>query len=663
MQNIVSNKSGLLWILSFFFALNWFHDYQFETLGLSILILFAWSYGMFSRGLQAGLRLEKAPVLILAGLFWLLVFASVFWSEVKPISLVAACIFSLMPLTFFAGALGGTRAGFKRTGYCLAVLFAGLSVWAIVQFFFLNAYLLGQARLPLSDPSSLGALFSLALFCSLGWVLADRPRREHVCAVALSILLVCGIMSTVARGPVFAFVPGIVFFLILLFPQVKARGRSLLLILVAGVAFFGLMQTGVQKRLDLGSRVFGTVALEENFNSNRMQVWKSTAEMIKDRPVAGTGIGTFSFYYPQYRSPDAVDTVYLAHNDPLQFWAELGVLGPLLFYVFVIAAALRSFHAFARLKDEAAQPDRIVLVSIFSALVAMVVQSHVSFNHYNPSILMITGFLLSVWFAVSRDALAPEKASFAPTGFSYAHKALLAMPFLFLGWLVFSLVAGEYFANRARDALFKEQMFEFADNINNAGRVSHGLTYRAYLLAVNVPMSILQEAEMTSKHIPAQQQTLYEQVAGYMQNVLAVNPLESSAYYYLGKVQTLVAKDIVADGTPSPEEYYNKTLALNPMHLGARMALMETYQKEGKGARAMLDVLEPGLNFVYVSPMTRQYYEAATRLYLEVGDYEKANVVMARMVEFDKRSSYSSKRQATSIPQAITGGDALLNNP
>lgn len=650
---------AILWFLAFVCAIYPINDWQIQFFVAAIFLLFGWTYTMLLRDLEQGWPLPRSPVLAFAGLFWLLITFSVFWSEVKPISLTGLCFFSVLPLTFFGGIMAGKEEYFKKLAKPLACLFAILSLWAVTQFFFLNNYFHGQARHPLADPSSLGALFSLALFCALGWVIADRPKVEHRLAVGLAVLLVCGIAATVSRGPIFAFVPGILFFLVLLWPQVKEKRKSLMIIALSGIAFYGLMQAGMQKRYDIGTRLLGTVTMEENVTNNRLDIWTSTINMIKDRPLLGTGIGTYFLYYPEYRQPTEADGVFLAHNDPLQFWAELGIMGPLLFYAFVFAAALRTFAALKKLKEGKTQ-DRIIVCSIFAALVAMVVQSHVSFNHYNLSILMMTGLLLSVWFLVTGRAIGEEHRitvmpENAPPG---VNKALLALPFLMLGWLCISIMGGEYLASRARDNLFAQNLDGFAKDINMAGRVSQGLNFRTYLFAVNVPVAILNDRKNSLNE--EQQKKLYDQAVNYMNDALAINPRAATAYYYLGKVQSLVRPSVIPKDTPSEVEYYEKTLKLDPLHLGARMDLLRLYREQGKSNEELLAVLEPGLNFIYTTPTVMDYYGEAAKLYLETGNSIKLKEIFAKMAEFKKRSDYSLMRQQTSIPQAIMGGNDML---
>ncbi len=70
----------------------------------------------------------------------------------------------------------------------------------------------------------------------------------------------------------------------------------------------------------------------------RILLYKNSWEMAKDRPLAGFGLGSFKSVYPAYARSAVIDRYFSldeqpseAHNDFIQFWAELGILGAILF--------------------------------------------------------------------------------------------------------------------------------------------------------------------------------------------------------------------------------------------------------------------------------------------------------------------------------------------
>ncbi len=67
--------------------------------------------------------------------------------------------------------------------------------------------------------------------------------------------------------------------------------------------------------------------------SLRLAIWRNSLEMIRSAPVAGVGLGNFSVHYPQFARSGGADgtrideRVESAHNDYVQFIAELGLVG------------------------------------------------------------------------------------------------------------------------------------------------------------------------------------------------------------------------------------------------------------------------------------------------------------------------------------------------
>jgi hypothetical protein len=216
-------------------------------------------------------------------------------------------------------------------------------------------------------------------------------------------------------------------------------------------------------------------------------------------------------------------------------------------------------------------------------------------------------------------------------------------------------------ANRARDSLFREDIVHFPHEINMASRISMGLNFRVYLFAVNVPISILDYKKDTIGE--KEQKELYDQTVGYMNIALGLNPRAATAYYYLGKVQSLVQPSVIPEGTLPPEEYYKKALALDPLHLGARMALFKIYKEQNKSNEELLLFLQEGEQFFYTTDVVNGYYGALAKLYLEEKNYGKMKEVLARLAEFKQRSDYSMIKQNTTIPQAIIGGSEMFEGP
>lgn len=81
----------------------------------------------------------------------------------------------------------------------------------------------------------------------------------------------------------------------------------------------------------------GTVIARPNFyiETGKLERLKNTAEIIHDHPVRGVGLGNFKIFYDKY-NPKNLNTQD-AHNDYVQIFCELGMVG---FYLFLLVLAL-----------------------------------------------------------------------------------------------------------------------------------------------------------------------------------------------------------------------------------------------------------------------------------------------------------------------------------
>jgi tetratricopeptide (TPR) repeat protein len=134
-----------------------------------------------------------------------------------------------------------------------------------------------------------------------------------------------------------------------------------------------------------------------NFKSvrGRLWMWVVTWAMIKGAPWGGHGLGTFGLQFPLYQAQtysheraapfmaNASFTSY-AHNDYLQLWAEVGLLGLLAFGGLI----------WILLKRGRALADDPVALGCWAALISLLVNAAVAFPLHLPTSLMLFAVLL-----------------------------------------------------------------------------------------------------------------------------------------------------------------------------------------------------------------------------------------------------------------------------
>jgi len=77
----------------------------------------------------------------------------------------------------------------------------------------------------------------------------------------------------------------------------------------------------------------------------RISLWQDSLVMAKENALLGSGLGTYRWKFPSYRDAFASHTdPEFAHNDYLQFWSEIGIVGLLLMSMVVFYIMRRSFR-------------------------------------------------------------------------------------------------------------------------------------------------------------------------------------------------------------------------------------------------------------------------------------------------------------------------------
>ena len=76
----------------------------------------------------------------------------------------------------------------------------------------------------------------------------------------------------------------------------------------------------------LGGNVTNRFEMEGFVDQGRLETYRSTLRMIADHPWFGTGLGTFVWSFPAYRSDASMWGIWtFAHSTPLELAADLGL--------------------------------------------------------------------------------------------------------------------------------------------------------------------------------------------------------------------------------------------------------------------------------------------------------------------------------------------------
>jgi O-antigen ligase len=134
---------------------------------------------------------------------------------------------------------------------------------------------------------------------------------------------------------------------------------------------------------------------------NRLSFWMDTTRLIRDHPVLGSGLGTFSVDYPIEQTSYERAFVGHAHNDYLEFASEMGLPCALLFFGAIFYLLLRGIRY---VRNSEPGFGRMLFLGSFGGLIAILIHSLADFNLHIPA----NGLLFAVLLGMVYASIAPH---------------------------------------------------------------------------------------------------------------------------------------------------------------------------------------------------------------------------------------------------------------
>jgi len=199
----------------------------------------------------------------------------------------------------------------------------------------------------------------------------DVERMERLILWLSVVLLFFTLLKTESRMGLAASLCGV--FVVVLIMRQKARGLWIAgLQAVAAIVAGPFLATLFFGQGVLNRSVLGEVALD-----TRLELYRQTVEMIKERPFTGWGLDSFASAFPLFHAPPLSSAVIwdLAHNSYLGLWAELGLIAGSIPMALLAGAAIGLVRRIVRRNSHFVLP-----VAALGALVVGGVHSLVDFS-------------------------------------------------------------------------------------------------------------------------------------------------------------------------------------------------------------------------------------------------------------------------------------------
>jgi len=164
--------------------------------------------------------------------------------------------------------------------------------------------------------------------------------------------------------------------------------RLLLFALAVGLLYFFLQGRGSE--LIEGRIEYGLTCAKDDM---RWQLYADTLAMIKDHWVMGVGLGSWASYYPKYKNRllSGMNPVFL-HSEPLQLFAETGLVGALL----LICGVILIIHHLNRVFPKLSAPERTLAEGTGIGLLSLGLASALEFPFRIPAIVFYSAVYLAL---------------------------------------------------------------------------------------------------------------------------------------------------------------------------------------------------------------------------------------------------------------------------
>ena len=163
--------------------------------------------------------------------------------------------------------------------------------------------------------------------------------------------------------------------------------------------------------------------------SRRIAIWKFTWMMIEDKPILGSGLGTFQYnslrYQAEFFEQDENRSIYpygiadKAHNEYLQLWAELGIIGFIVFLWIVIQYFVFGIRFLKRRKKSNNKMQFALIIGFIGAVFAVLIDALFGFPLHLPATVLL------FWLALAMTVVLIQKETQARRATESSAKAKL----------------------------------------------------------------------------------------------------------------------------------------------------------------------------------------------------------------------------------------------
>jgi O-antigen ligase len=289
-------------------------------------------------------------------------------------------------------------AQLKKIMLTIVILAFCISLFAIIQKAFWNGKIYwfrelrygGKPFGPYVNSNHYAGFMEMAIPLALAALITTRSINKKIIYGFMAIVMASTIFLSLSRGGMLSFLGSLfTISLILFFHKSFNKHQIVIILLLIGIFMFILY---LQFFSAVSERFLSLIDVEGISKIKRPLVWKDTLNIVKDFPLLGTGLGTFRYIFPKYKSSGEQILFLYAENDYLQVLSEAGFIGFFIIVWGVFIVTLSSFKTIAQ--------DKLAIF-FFGSIAAILIHSFFDFNLHIPANALIFSIILGMNFRLS----------------------------------------------------------------------------------------------------------------------------------------------------------------------------------------------------------------------------------------------------------------------
>lgn len=232
------------------------------------------------------------------------------------------------------------------------------------------------------------------------------------------IVMSASLTATFTRGSYLGFGVSLIFmsflFLISRGKKFIKKNRKIFIIILTVViiiTFLFIIPNPLNKSGTAIEKIKSRISISQLSQSSsikrRIATWKFTILMIKDHPLLGSGIGTYKYntlkYQAEFFKQGENRSLYphgfadKAHNEYLQLWAEIGIVGLGIFIWLIISYFSCGIKILRKIKDEYKQG---IIIGLMGSVVAVLIDGLFGFPLHLPATVILFWLVLALTIVI-----------------------------------------------------------------------------------------------------------------------------------------------------------------------------------------------------------------------------------------------------------------------